>query len=187
MGPSWIRDGALVSCTGSWILYQWVKKGALKYFCLSSTFAVASKKPYPRSVRWKCQSLSYVDSATPLIVACWPPLSMEFSRPEYWSGLPFPSPEDLPNPGTEPRSPALQADSLPSEPPGKSMLSYRDFIVLCFMAHFELLYFEQSVFVKGIKSVSRFIFMPINGKFQLFLNRLLKGFPLNIFFSFVEI
>ena len=46
---------------------------------------------------------------------------MGFSRPEYWSGLPFPSPGDLPNPGIKPRSPALQvdADSLPAEPPGK--------------------------------------------------------------------
>ena len=44
---------------------------------------------------------------------------MGLSRQEYWSGLPFPSPEDLPDPGIEPRSPALQADSLPSEPPGK--------------------------------------------------------------------
>ena len=42
---------------------------------------------------------------------------MGFSRQEYWSGLPFPSPGDLPNPGLEPRSPALQADSFPSEPP----------------------------------------------------------------------
>ena len=46
-------------------------------------------------------------------------LSMEFSRPEYWTGWPFPSPEDLPNPGIEPRSPALQVDSLPVEPQGK--------------------------------------------------------------------
>ena len=44
---------------------------------------------------------------------------MGFSRQEYWSGLPLPSPVDLPNPGIEPRSPAWQADSLPSEPPGK--------------------------------------------------------------------
>ena len=44
---------------------------------------------------------------------------MEFSRQEYWSGLPFPSPGDLPNPGIEPRSPALQADALLTEPPGK--------------------------------------------------------------------
>ena len=46
--------------------------------------------------------------------------SMEFSRPEYWNGYPFPSPGDLPNPGIEPRSPALQADSLPAEPQGKT-------------------------------------------------------------------
>ena len=45
--------------------------------------------------------------------------SMEFSRPQYWSGWPFSSLQDLPNPGIEPRSPTLQADSLPSEPQGK--------------------------------------------------------------------
>ena len=44
---------------------------------------------------------------------------MEFSKQENWSGLSFPSPEDLPNPGIKPRPPKLQADSLPSEPPGK--------------------------------------------------------------------
>ena len=44
---------------------------------------------------------------------------MEFSRQQYWSGLPFPSPGDLPNPGIEPGSPTLQADALLSEPPGK--------------------------------------------------------------------
>ena len=47
------------------------------------------------------------------------PPSMGFSRQEYWSGLPFPSPGDLPDPGLKPGSPALQADSLPFEPPGK--------------------------------------------------------------------
>ena len=60
------------------------------------------------------------DSVTPWIVAYRAPLSMGFSRQEYWSRLPFPSPGDLPNPGTEPRSPTLQADALPSEPRGKS-------------------------------------------------------------------
>ena len=44
---------------------------------------------------------------------------MGFSRQEYWSGLPFPSPGDLPDAGIEPKSPALQADALPSEPPGE--------------------------------------------------------------------
>ena len=52
-------------------------------------------------------------------VAHQAPLSMGFSRQEYWSGLPFPSPGDLPDLGIEPRSPALQADALTSEPPGK--------------------------------------------------------------------
>ena len=56
---------------------------------------------------------------TPWTVAYQAPLSMEFSRQGYWSGLPFPSPEDLPNPGIKPRSPALWADSLLSEPLGK--------------------------------------------------------------------
>ena len=57
--------------------------------------------------------------ATPWTVAYQAPPLMRFSTQECWSGLPFPSPEDLPNPGTEPWSPALQADALPSEPPGK--------------------------------------------------------------------
>ena len=50
---------------------------------------------------------------------------MEFSRQEYWSGLPFPSPGDLPEAGIEPGSPALQADSLPSETPGKPLNAER--------------------------------------------------------------
>ena len=67
---------------------------------------------------------------TPWTVACQAPLSMEFSREEYWSGLPFPSPGDLPNPGIEPRSPALQADSLSIEPAGKlSCLLYDSLLV----------------------------------------------------------
>ena len=57
--------------------------------------------------------------ATPWTVARQASLSMEFSRPEYWSGLACPPPGDFLNPGFEPRSPALQADFLPLEPPGK--------------------------------------------------------------------
>ena len=58
--------------------------------------------------------------ATPWTVAHQASLSVGFTRQEYWSGLPFPTPGDLPDPGIEPRSPALQAeDALPSEPPGK--------------------------------------------------------------------
>ena len=55
--------------------------------------------------------------ATPWTVAFQASPSMGFSRQEYWSGLPFPSPGDLPNPGMEPGSPALEADALTSEPP----------------------------------------------------------------------
>ena len=63
---------------------------------------------------------------TPWTVAYHVPLSMGFPGQEYWSGLPFPSPGDLPDPGIEPRSPVLQADSLPAEPPGKPfVVSYR--------------------------------------------------------------
>ena len=59
--------------------------------------------------------------ATPWTVAHQAPLPMGFSRQEYWSELPFPSPGDLPHPGIEPRAPILQADSLPSKPPGKTL------------------------------------------------------------------
>ena len=66
------------------------------------------------------KSLSHVKLfATPRTVAYKAPLSMGFSRQGYWSGLPFPSLEDLPNLGMEPGSHTLQADALPSEPPGK--------------------------------------------------------------------
>ena len=56
---------------------------------------------------------------TPWTIAYQATPSMGFSRQEYWSGLPFPSPGDLPNSGIKPRSPALQADTLSSEPPEK--------------------------------------------------------------------
>ena len=60
-------------------------------------------------VKWKSLSRFW------LFVTPWTIQSMEFSRPEYWSGQPFPSPGDLSNPGIEPRSPTLQEDSLPTE------------------------------------------------------------------------
>ena len=62
---------------------------------------------------------------TPWTVARQAPLSRGFSRQEYWSGSPFPSPGDVPDSVIEPRSPALQADALPSEPPGKPKLHYK--------------------------------------------------------------
>ena len=71
----------------------------------------------------KVNSLSRVDSLRlPWTVAYQASPSMGFSRQEYQSGLPFPSPGDLPNPGIESRSPALQADTLPSEPAPNSFM-----------------------------------------------------------------
>ena len=79
--------------------------------------------------------------ATPWTVTCQAPLSVEFSRQEYWSRLPFSSPGDIPDPGIEPGSPVLQADSLPSEPPGKPnphhlgfVYSLTKLIILCLQA-----------------------------------------------------
>ena len=73
----------------------------------------------------KVKSLSRVRLfAIPWTVVYQASLSMGFSRQEYWSGLPFPSPGDLLDPGIDPRSPALQADALPSEPPGNTTTSY---------------------------------------------------------------
>ena len=69
----------------------------------------------------KVKLLSHVRLfATPRTVAHQAPQSMEFSRQDYWSGLPFPSPGDLPNPGIKPGSPTWQADALSSEPPGNT-------------------------------------------------------------------
>ena len=77
----------------------------------------------------------------PWTVAHYAPLSMGFSRQEYWSGLPFPPPGDLPDPGIEPwapvpdccrQTPALQANSLPTEPPGKAILWFLNIFYICY-------------------------------------------------------
>ena len=65
----------------------------------------------------------------PWTVAYQAPPSMGFSKQEYWSGLPFPSPGDLPDPGIEPRSPTLEADALNSEPPGKPSPRSKRFLI----------------------------------------------------------
>ena len=75
---------------------------------------------YWSEAKWKSLSRVWL-FVTPWMVAYQAPLSTGFSRQEYWSGLPFPSPGDLPNPGIEPVSPALQTDTLLSEPPGKRL------------------------------------------------------------------
>ena len=92
---------------------------------------------HPRSVKVKVKCPTLFD---PWTVAHQAPPSMGFFRQEYWSGLPFPSPGDLPDPGIEARSPTLQADALTSAPPGKPLkykntvsqkTSYRDTELLC--------------------------------------------------------
>ena len=89
-----------------------------------NTAIAKSKKVRDRGMTWlflevPCVKVSMSDSETPWTVAYQAPPSMGFSRHEYWSGLLFPSPGDLPNLGIESRSPALQVDSLPAEPQGK--------------------------------------------------------------------
>ena len=81
----------------------------------------ASREPGALGAESESVSHSVVSDSLrpPWTVAHQAPLSMGFSRQEYWSGRSFTSPRALPIPGMEPRSPALQADSLPSEPPGK--------------------------------------------------------------------
>ena len=77
--------------------------------------------PTRKKERKKVKSLSCVQLfAIAWTVAYQASPSMEFSWQEYWNGLPFSLPGDLPSPGIEPRSPTLQADALPSEPPGKN-------------------------------------------------------------------
>ena len=83
-----------------------------------------SATPLIRTSQWKWNSLSHVWLfETPWTAACQAPPSMGFTRQEYWSGVPFSSPGDLPDPGIKSRSPALQADALPSEPPGKLIVT----------------------------------------------------------------
>ena len=95
-------------------------------FCQAHRRAVMSSKILEppllilEDLKWKWLSHFQLFETT------WTIQSMEFSRPEYWSGWPFPSPEDLPNPGIEHRCLTLQADSLPDEPPGKPWEATRE-------------------------------------------------------------
>ena len=91
---------------------------------------------------------------TPWTVAHQAPPSMEFSRQEYWSGLPFPSPGHLPDPGIKPRSPTLQADALPSEPPGKILLNNMEILTNLGMATFPYHKFYLAFFAWLVVSVN---------------------------------
>ena len=89
---------------------------------LFSLLAITSDKPLIKQHKVKLPSRVQL-FGTPWTIAHQAPPSMEFSRQKYWSGLPFPSPGDLPNQGIEPGSPTLQADTLPSKPPGNPKTS----------------------------------------------------------------
>ena len=91
----------------------------LFFLCEPCNSNVSAFNIFQRSLNVKVKLLSHVRLfATQWTVPCQAPPSMGFSRQEYWNGLPFLSPGDLPNLGIESRSPALQTGSLPSEPPG---------------------------------------------------------------------
>ena len=96
---------------------MYIKYIHVTYICVIMIFVSFSYGEEGESISHSVMSTS----ATPWTIACQVLLSMEFSRQEYWSGLPFPSPGNLPDPEIEPRSPALQEDSLQSEPPGEPM------------------------------------------------------------------
>ena len=90
---------------------------------IPNVFLKCSEIETLESQRKKVKLLSRIRLfATPWTVACQASPSIGFSKQEYWSGLPFPSPGDLLDSGIKPRSPAMQADSLLSEPPGKPMI-----------------------------------------------------------------
>ena len=125
------REGPIESCSVTWsdkifICESYIKT---KTDCMKQWYLIVvvveliSRVWLFRKKEKKVKSLSHVRFfAVPRTVTYQAPPSMEFSRQEYWNGLPFPSPGDLPNPGIEPGSPTLQADILPSEPPGKPYL-----------------------------------------------------------------
>ena len=99
----------------------------------------------------KVKSLSPIRLfVTPWTVAYQAPLSMGFSRQQYWNGLPFPSPGDLPNPEIEPGSPALQADTLPSELPGKPQIFFKylfnpKYLLIWIFLHFFALVLKRNI------------------------------------------
>ena len=136
-GSSQFRDRthvSYISCIGRWVLYHQCHLGSPNMPCtplenpvsglLLSLHKQCSPSPQGRL------TVAKESEVTQLCPTLCDPMDCSlsgfsihrFSRQECWSGLPFPSPGDLPNPGIEPGSPTLQADALPSEPPGKSVL-----------------------------------------------------------------
>ena len=120
--------GLVKTCRGSSYALPHVVNYWNRKMSISSTgrhqLLTPTERDVPSTIKQEgeVKSLSRVRLfATSWRVAYQAPPSVGFSRQEYWSGLPFPSPGDLPNPGVEPRSPALEVDALTFEPPGKSI------------------------------------------------------------------
>ena len=116
-----------------------------------------------------CWSLGYVQLfVTPWTVAHQAPLSMEFSRQEYWSWLPFLSPGDLPNPGITPGSPALQADSVSSEPPGKPYLVTGIIYLQAVLTKWSLNIVNfHAFFSNNLRIIKSFFFFPTDFLFSI--------------------
>ena len=108
-------DGSKCEHFQGFLLYKWCSTYSGSIYN-GSTYNSSTYKFSTLKVKVKSISCVWL-SATPWAIDYQASSSMGFSRQEYWSGLPFPSPGDLPDPGIEPRSPTLQADGLPSEPP----------------------------------------------------------------------
>ena len=137
--PAWELDASTRPSTphgASHTTFAWETEHRCSYFKWAGTSQLRDVKLLAQcdtgimlqNVNVNVKSLSRVRLfATPWTVAYQASLSMDFSRQQYWNGLLFPSPRDLPNPRIEPRSPTSQTDALPSEPPGKSHASEPDF------------------------------------------------------------
>ena len=142
MGFPWWLSGKESVCQcrrcrfNSWVRkIPWERKWQpSQYSCLGNCMDrgawQSSEQALCAEVKWSESHSVVSDSVTAWVVAGQSPLSMEFSRPEYRSGSPFPSPGDLPNPGIEPRSSPLWADSLLFEPQG-SPQSLQLCLILC--------------------------------------------------------
>ena len=119
------KKGYLVLCVAATMLFHQIicSISYLIHIILFTLQIILEPQSLLLRGKVKVKSLSCVQLfATPWTAAYKAPPSMGFSRQEYWSGVSFPSPGDLPNPGIEPQSPALEADALTSEPPGKPYL-----------------------------------------------------------------
>ena len=121
-------------------------------------------------LKWKWKSLSHVW----LYGTPWTIQSMGFSRPEYWSGEPFSSPGDLPNPGVEPRSPALQVDSLPAEPQGTSIFLKVPFLTFYFPAQVLPLFFHV---LANQGWMSLVYFRTLHSNFSLVISEPINQWP----------